>query len=84
MPIIFSIKNSICSILTPIHFLLHTFVVSAKYVKVVFNNTFDVSEEEKESVSYKLFANEYATPRIGRPWYYPKTEIKKIAVYDKK
>ncbi len=57
---------------------------SAKYVKVVFNNTFDVSEEEKDTVSYKLFANEYAVRGYGRPWYYPKTEIRKIAVYDKK
>jgi hypothetical protein len=58
--------------------------ISARYVKIVMFNAVDISEEDKDNVSFKLFENEYATPRIGRPWYYPKTEIKKIAVYEKK
>ncbi len=61
------------------------FTAKCRYVKLLLHNTFDITEEEAQSATYKVVHNDiYAARWDGwKHWYYPKTELIQFTVFGK-
>lgn len=62
-----TVKNTLCG--------------KARYVKVVFDNTSDITKEEAETAAYKVVENNIYLTRMNVIWYYPATELIQITVF---